>query len=174
MGSRKVGDFYRAPINPYRPRLSFAQGFRVETDPVKAWGRAASGESDWTRIVQLDRDPSPRPIEGGAGRRFAITSLAEDRPERVSARVTADGAGLLVMTDLAYPGWRAEVDGAAVPLLVADGFFRAVAIPAGAHTVDFVYRPLSVLVGAVISAAALVALVALLYSGEPRRPDVFL
>ena len=43
--SRKIGDFFRAPLAPYRPRLSFVGGYRVEPDPALAWGRVAAGKS---------------------------------------------------------------------------------------------------------------------------------
>jgi uncharacterized membrane protein YfhO len=63
-----------------------------------------------------------------------------------------------VLTDLAYPGWTARVDGAPAEILLADGSFRAVAVPAGSHRVEFRYRPISVYAGAAISAAALLGL----------------
>jgi hypothetical protein len=156
LGSRKVGEFYRAPLNPYRPRASFVREYAVEQQPERAWSLVASGKSDWSRRVLLDREPTPRP--DGAGGRFVVASLAEDEPERVVAEVSADAGGILVLTDLAYPGWTASVDGLPAPLLTADGFFRAVAVPAGSHRVAFRYRPLSVYVGSAVSLIALVSL----------------
>jgi len=156
LGSRKVGEFYRAPLNPYRPRASFVREYAVEQRPERAWSLVASGQSDWSRRVLLDREPTPRP--DGAGGRFVVASLAEDAPERVVAEVSADAGGILVLTDLAYPGWTASVDGRPAPLLTADGFFRAVAIPAGSHRVTFRYRPLSFYVGSGVSLVALVLL----------------
>jgi uncharacterized membrane protein YfhO len=52
-------------------------------------------------------------------------------------------------------------------LLRADGYFRAVALPAGSHRVVFRYRPLSFYAGAAISLAALGVILVLLYRGEP-------
>ena len=40
-----------------------------------------------------------------------LARLAEDAPERVVAELTASFPGLLVLTDLDYPGWIAEEDG---------------------------------------------------------------
>jgi uncharacterized membrane protein YfhO len=94
-----------------------------------------------------------------------VARLAEDRPEKVVADVTSNEAGLLVLTDLAYPGWSAESGGRKVEILDADGFFRAVALPAGSHRVVFRYRPISVYVGAGLSLAAAVFLLASLFSG---------
>jgi hypothetical protein len=166
--SRKVGEFFRAPIAPYRPRLSFARSYRVEPDPARAWSRAATGGVDLAREVLLDRDPSPRP-PAGVPSPILLARLAEDRPERVVAEITTNSPGLLVLTDLYYPGWIAEEEGRRLPILRADGFFRAVALPAGTHRVSFRYRPFSVLVGAGVSAAALLTILLLAGQGEPIR-----
>ena len=73
------------------------------------------------------------------------------------------------MTDLAYPGWRAEADGKPAEILRADGFFRGVALPAGEHRVVFTYRPIAFYAGAALSILAVGVLFALARSGEPRR-----
>jgi hypothetical protein len=169
MGSRKVGDFFRAPINPYRSRLSFVASYRVEPDPARAWERAAKGETDWTREVFLDREPDPRPA-AGAKRSFVVARLAVDLPEHVAADVNSDAAGILVLADLHYPGWTASVDGRPVPILAADGYLRAVALSPGAHRVEFRYRPVSFYAGAALSLLALAALAVLLLRGPaPAR-----
>jgi hypothetical protein len=164
LGSRKVGEFFRAPLNPYRPRVSLVRQYAVEPDSERAWTRVARGESDWSRQVLLDREPSPRP-EPAPGR-YLIARIAEEEPERVAAEVNTDAAGILVLTDLAYPGWKASVDGKPAHLLTADGLFRAVAVPAGSHRVVFRYRPLSFYGGAAVSLAALAALL----RGMRERP----
>jgi uncharacterized membrane protein YfhO len=61
-----------------------------------------------------------------------------------------------VVSDTWFPGWKAEVDGAGVRLWRANHAFRAVAVPAGDHRVAFRFRPRSMLLGAVVSAIALV------------------
>jgi hypothetical protein len=157
MGSRKVGDFFRAPINPYRSRLSLVPAYRVEPDRARAWERAAKGETDWSREVFLDREPDPRPA-AGAKRSFVVARIAMDLAERVAADVNSDAAGILVLADLHYPGWTASVDGRPAPILAADGYLRAVALSPGAHRVEFRYRPVSFYAGAALSLLALAAL----------------
>ena len=170
LGSRKVGDFFRATLNPYRLRVSYATAYRVEPDAARAWDLVASGRSDWSRVVLLDEAPRPAPA-GGAGK-YVLARIAEDAPERVVADVTADAPGILVLADLAYPGWRARVDGKPSPLLRADGYLRAVALPAGAHRVEFRYRPVSFAAGAVLTLAALAILLRWLFIAEPARRPV--
>jgi hypothetical protein len=166
--SHRIGDFYRAPIAPYRPRLSFVRGYRIEVDPARAFDRAASGGIDLTREVVLDRRPSPDP-GGSAEHPLLVARLAEDSPERVVAELTANYAGLLVLTDLFYPGWIAEENGRRLEIVRADGWFRAVALGPGPHRVVFRYRPLVFYAGAAVSAAALVTALVLWGLGEPSR-----
>ena len=164
--SKKIGDFFRAPLAPYLPRLSFVRGYRVEPDAGRAWARVASGEVDLTREVLLDRRPVPDP-GGPEEHPMLLARLAEDAPERVVAELTASFPGLLVLADLDYPGWVAEEGGRRLPILRADGYFRAVALPAGVHRVEFRYRPMSFYAGAGISAIALLVALGLWHAGEP-------
>ena len=166
--SRKIGDFYRAPLAPYRPRLSFLTAYRIEADDERAWQRVASGEIPLTSEVLLDRRPDPDP-RGGQGKPLLLARLAEDAPERVVAELSTSNPGLLVLTDLHYPGWIAEEDGRRLPLLKADGLFRAVALPAGNHRVVFRYRPLSFYAGAALSILAALTMLGMGYAGEPVR-----
>jgi hypothetical protein len=166
--SRKIGEFFRAPLAPYRPRLSFLRAYRVEPDPERAWARIAAGEIDLTREVLLDRRPDPSPGDGEA-RPLLLARLAEDRPEEVVAEVTTNQPGVLVLTDLNYPGWIAEEGGRRLPILRADGYFRAVALAAGTHRVAFRYRPVSFYAGAAVSILALLTILVVWHSGEPVR-----
>jgi len=57
-----------------------------------------------------------------------------------------------------YPGWHAFVDGNAVEVLRVNYNLRGVAVPAGTHLVRFVYRPNSLLLGALLSLLAAILL----------------
>ena len=168
--ARRVGEFYRAPLAPYRPRLSFVRSYRVEPDSARAWQRVASGGVDPAREVLLDRRPDPEPAPpSSSATPLLLARFAEDRPEEVVAELTTSNAGLLVLTDLHYPGWTAEAGGKRLPILRADGWFRAVALPAGTHRVVFRYRPLVFYAGAAISAATILTILILWHRGEPLR-----
>jgi len=83
-----------------------------------------------------------------------ITTYA---PQRLTISATAPSDAWLVLTDTYFPGWRAAVDDAEVPIAPANYAFRAVPVPAGAHTITFVYEPASFRVGLFISLLALAA-----------------
>jgi hypothetical protein len=72
-------------------------------------------------------------------------------PNRVDVKTKAVVPSLLVLAENHYPGWRAYLDGQAVGVLRVNYNQRGVQVPAGEHEVRFVYRPKSLLVGAVVS-----------------------
>ena len=103
----------------------------------------------------------------GAGvGRVEIQELFADR-----VRLVAELAepGYVVSVDAWDPGWQGTVDGRPTEVLPANGVFRAVAVPAGRHTVEMVYRPPSVLWGVATSVAAGLVLVALAAKARRRR-----
>ncbi len=84
-------------------------------------------------------------------------------PNPYTATVTLEQPGYVVLSDTYYPGWRASVDGTPQPILIADVTFRAVAVPAGTHTVTFDYAPFSVSLGLGVSIIALLAFIAVVF-----------
>ncbi len=62
-------------------------------------------------------------------------------------RIRATGPGTLVISELAYPGWRATVDGRPVTVETVFGILRGVELPEGRHDVEFDFRPTSVYIG---------------------------
>jgi hypothetical protein len=78
------------------------------------------------------------------------------QPERVVVSAHAGADAYLVLADVWFPDWIARMDGVEVPLDRADLIFRAIRVPPGDHQIEFEYRPVSLYVGAAISAVALV------------------
>jgi MYXO-CTERM domain-containing protein len=84
--------------------------------------------------------------------------IAELFADRLVLDVDLERPGVVVAVDAWDPGWRASVDGRPARVLQANGVFRAVAVPAGRHTVRMLYRPRSVVLGAATSAGGLLVL----------------
>jgi hypothetical protein len=126
----------------------------------------------WQTVMIEDAGQMPLDPPSVAEQR-AITPARVVRyePRRVAIDVDAAGPGLLVLTDTFYAGWRATVDGVAVPIYRANSLFRAVEVGAGRHRVGFAFRPTSFYLGAAVSLAAaiVIALLALApLSSGPR------
>ncbi|MBL8057404.1 MAG: YfhO family protein, partial [Anaerolineales bacterium] len=83
-------------------------------------------------------------------------ALVEWSPNRLV--VQAEGPGRLVVSEVAYPGWEAWVDGRPTPLDTAESILRAVPLEAGPHRVVLEFRPPSGLWGAAITLAGLAVL----------------
>jgi len=109
------------------------------------------------------RREEKRPQEGtpfAPGGSFAQVEVSQYALNRVVISATLNAPGYLVLADSYFPGWTATDNGHEVPILRANGNFRAVVLPEGQHTVVFKYSPLSFLLGlfASLSAAVVVLL----------------
>lgn len=72
---------------------------------------------------------------------------ARSDPSKITIRTTSSTAGWLVLSELDFPGWIADADGSALPIHRANGMFRSVCVPAGEHTVSFVFHPWAMVAG---------------------------
>ncbi|HEV3379132.1 MAG TPA: YfhO family protein, partial [Thermoleophilaceae bacterium] len=150
------------------PRIWFVPAQRVVEDgdaALDAIGRPGF-EPRRTAVTErrVRRVPERAP-SGAAG----AARLVEYGRERVVIRSRSERAGLVVLADTYYPGWKAEVDGEEVPVERVDYLLRGVPVPGGAHTVVFRYEPLSWTIGWVVSLLALLGLAVALVAGGRRR-----
>ena len=81
--------------------------------------------------------------------------LLSDDVEVIRFRVVMAAAGLFVLADQYYPGWEARVDGRRAGILQVNLVNRGVALGAGEHLVEMVYRPQSLYWGLAIAAVGL-------------------
>lgn len=82
-----------------------------------------------------------------------------------------DRAGWIVLSDSAWKGWHAFIDGSPVPMARANAGFLALFAPAGTHDVRVVYQPKSFVRGRAITFGTLAALSGLIIFRRcfPRR-----
>lgn len=111
-------------------------------------------------------EPVPGPVQPRAWveRCSASEPVAVARPNSDDVILTANLGcrGLVVVSDTMYPGWEAKVDGKPAAIQETWGALRGVVVDAGIHKVEMRYRPASVRYGAMLSAAGLLACLALL------------
>lgn len=82
-------------------------------------------------------------VDFGEQEPIGAAEIFSDRQSQVMVRVRMETQGLLILHDLYHPAWHASIDGRPAPVLRANALFRAVALPAGQHTVTFSFEPLS-------------------------------
>ena len=100
--------------------------------------RVQDGEIDPAARVALDREPDPRPVAGDTP--LPPVEYVFDGLNSVSLTASPDRPAILVLADNWLPGWTVQVDGRPAELLKADHMLRAVALPAGTHSVEFRYK----------------------------------
>jgi hypothetical protein len=107
---------------------------------------------DPSRCVLFNR------VEKGSGTENHLTpdaggsvTIRQWGEQDIDLQVQARRPGYLVVTQAAYPGWTAWVDGKKVPILRAYDFLIALPLGAGTHTVHLTYREPWVVAGLVIA-----------------------
>jgi len=118
---------------------------------------------DWRRIAVVEAETQVQlPAAGVEQPGEESCRIVRDEPSRVEIEATLATGGLVVLSDQHYPGWRLTVEtgGASRPakILRTNRVMRGVVLPQGSHRLVYTYRPMSVLLGAAISLASLVAL----------------
>lgn len=92
---------------------------------------------------------------------------------RVVVETDAANPAVLVLAEAYYPGWEAIIDGEkSAEVFPAYHLLRGVAVPQGRHTVEFVFRPRSFTLGAVVSLISLAALILAAVTIIARRTRV--
>jgi hypothetical protein len=82
--------------------------------------------------------------------------VESESPNRM--RLAAEGPGWLILSEAAYPAWRATVDGKPAELRMAGGWWRAVEIGPGVHEVQMSYDTSLSWIGLAVTIGALLAL----------------
>lgn len=88
----------------------------------------------------------------------------------VELKVQTSRPGLAILTDVYYPGWRAQVNGQPANIYRVNGLFRGVWLPKGEHKVIFSYWPPSYQLGfALAGIASLICLILVMISAFARK-----
>jgi len=98
-------------------------------------------------------------------------AVVERTPTQVQLRANLSSPGLLVLSQVNYPGWEATVNGNRVPVLEADGLLLAVALPAGDAAITFRYQPTIFYTGLGVSIATLLVSLAVAGIARYRKKD---
>jgi hypothetical protein len=104
-----------------------------------------------------ERPPTSRFTPGESQAR--ITRIGDGD---IAIATTTEGGGLMVLSENAYPGWRARIDGADTPIYRADVTLQAVVVPPGVHRVEFTMESRSLRAGIIVSVIAAIAVGVLL------------
>ena len=131
-----------------------------QATPDEALKMLDSGEVDPRQTALLERPvPDLSPPNDPSSDRAVVSTYEADR---IRLKTATGASGLLVLSEVYYPAWKAYVDGERVPLYRADYLLRAVPVPAGEHTVELRYESWTLRLGTVISLLTGLVLAALM------------
>jgi len=117
------------------PRAFLASSYRV-ADDQNILGMLFDEDFDSRETLVLEEVPALEPSLGEG-----IAEITSYTPTSVTIQTKSDVAKLLFLSDVFDPGWHVRVDGKSAKIYRADYDFRAVALEAGKHTVQFYYFP---------------------------------
>jgi len=159
-GLESAGEFQSVFASPVRlfavprtlPRAYVVGNVRLAGEPDSVYLIGDSG-FDPSREVILPPGMVVPPLD--AAFRGEVRMLWR-RADGLGLTTDTSAPGYVVVLDTYYPGWTATVDGTPADVLRANVMFRAVAVPAGKHTVTLKYRPASVVWGLSVSAVSVI------------------
>ncbi len=140
-----------------------------------AWRPAVSQQQAvaWTadmalnplQTAVLEGAPSPQPQPATGAETVRVTQFSPQQ-ETVEANLTAPG--VLVLSEVSYPGWNVTVNGRPARALRAFGLLRAVALPAGQAVVEWRFEPIVAWVGLGLAGVTLLAFAGALVRRRPK------
>ncbi len=136
------------------PRVFVVEGARSVEPNRSVVEQLLTTRWDPTREIMVEGVGPAAERAAAAAEPIGSAELVAFEPARVVARAELSVPGYLVLADRFDVGWRAWVDDREATILRANSVSRAVAVPAGSHTVTFVYDPWWLTVGFAISGLA--------------------
>ncbi len=164
---KELDTTYLHRLGEYWPRAYVVHQVEVIEKDDRVLERLREPEFDPQRVAILPHKPDlalPSQVEGESS-----AVILERRPERIVLEVEMAANGLLVLSEVHYPGWRAYADGEEVPIYQADHVLRAVPLRAGHHRVEMVFDPLWPKVGLAVSGVTALLAVVLIGVAMARR-----
>jgi hypothetical protein len=135
---------------------------RVEATPDTAEALRRILEADPLELAIVEGDVAPA---AGSG----MATITRYEPNELVLQVEAGRAGLLFLSEVYYPAWRAEIDGESAEILRTNTAFRGVVVPAGSHEVRFRYSATEFRTGFIVSGSAAAGALVWLLIGFLRR-----
>jgi hypothetical protein len=125
----------------------------VEVQPDRAAIFAALGAPDFDpqRAAYATQPIATAP---GGGDQVQVISI---EPSHMVVEAELNSPGVLVVSEVNYPGWQAVVNGNSVSIIEVDGVLRGLPLPAGHSHVEFVYQPAALIIGAALTGLAMIA-----------------
>ena len=134
-------------------------------DAERAWRWLATTDTPIAIAVGESTDDTAWPL-----RSSGMARIERGGAQDLEIALDAPEGGVLVVPQLASPGWRASVDGRSARPVPVDGALLGVVLPPGARSVRLSYAPRTFWLGAALSGAALLLWI-VLFRRERARTE---
>ncbi|HEX8171255.1 MAG TPA: YfhO family protein [Thermoanaerobaculia bacterium] len=149
------------------PRAFVPKRVRVMESPAETLEQLKTAK-DFGELSWIERRSSTS-MELPNGPGTATTRVPHLGELHVEA--TMQRAGWVVISETAWNGWRATIDGQPAPIRYANHAFLGAYVPQGRHTLRLVYWPAAFTVGAWVSGVTMVGLVVVMVVIRRRRSE---
>jgi hypothetical protein len=137
----------------YRNEHALPRAWIINPPPAEI--AQADINADWAQQLAALADLAAQTVVA----KEYIASVTHYMPDRIEVEAQLPKPGLLVLSEIWYPGWQVVVDGKAQPVRQVAGILRGVSLGAGTHRVVFVYNPASVRWGVWLSLAGWIGVI---------------
>jgi hypothetical protein len=136
------------------PRAFFVYAMHITQTDDELAGYVQSPAFDHREIAVLEKDPGfTLPALPHVPTAHALITRYENN--RIWLDVETENNGLLVLSEIYYPGWKAFVDANETEVFRTDYNLRSFFVPAGHHTVEVKFQPATYVEGGMITLSAL-------------------
>ena len=111
-----------------------------------------------TAVVDVKFKEQLKGVTEGYKDSLSTIQLTSYEPNRLVYKASTPKDGVVVFSEIYYPGWQVTIDGQPVDIARADYILRAINVPAGEHTIEMWFDPQSIQVTESIAYAALALL----------------
>ena len=130
-------------LNPYAfgnawfvDRISYVDNANAEIDAVGKLNLRHEAVAD-SKFKDILGEPA-------AQQSNAVVTLKKYEPNELTYTVESQNGGIVVFSEVYYPGWTATVDGTDTPVGRVNYILRAINVKPGKHTVVLTFKPASV------------------------------
>jgi uncharacterized membrane protein YfhO len=144
------------PHSGYLPRAFFVYRLKITGSEEELVRYLQSPEFDHKAIGVLEEDPGRTLGTGGEELQWAA-SVRSYGNNAITLDVETRHDGLLILSEIFYPGWKATVDGRETRIYRTDYNLRGLFVDRGRHEVSLTFSPSSFTNGGLITVTALLA-----------------
>lgn len=143
----------RAAENDFLPRAWMVSNFEI-VDSNNIENYMLNRNIDYKEIVLLEKDINYTPTFN-FDNNYKIDFVKYSN-NNIQLTTHSNTGGILVLSEVFYPAWKAKIDGIETEIYRADYNFRAIKVPAGQHSIEMQYSSTAYANGRLITLITLI------------------